>query len=78
MMERYKIELVDGLSGHYIVEDTKSGILCIFEKGKFNETQEFSNLPKTDIVQLPTYMRELGDWLRDNHYDKIFKNGEVI
>lgn len=71
-MERFKLEPVNDLPGHYIVEDTKSGIFCMFEKGKFNETQEFTNLPKKDIMQVPTYMQELGDWLRNNHYDKIF------
>ena len=71
-MERFKIKPVNDLPEHYIVEDAKSGIFCMFEKGKFNETQEFSNLPKTDIMQVPTYMREMGDWLKENHYDKIF------
>lgn len=71
-MERFKLEQVEGLANHYIVEDIQSGILCMFEKGKFNETQKFTNLPKTDIMRVPTIMRELGDWLRENHYDKIF------
>lgn len=71
-MSRFKLEPVNELLNHYIVEDTESGLLCMFEKGKFNETQEFRNIPQENIMQVPTLMRELGDWLRENHYDKIF------
>ena len=71
-MERFKLEPVVGLQDHYIVEDKQSGILCMFEAHKFNDTQKFTNLPTTDLAKVPTLMRELGDWLRDNHYDKIF------
>ena len=71
-MARFKLEPVIGLSDHYFVEDTQSGILCMFEAHKFNETQKFTNLPKTDLEKVPTIMRELGDWLRENHYDKVF------
>lgn len=69
-MGRYKID--EPQQGLYIVEDTESGLLCMFEQGKFNETQEFSNIPKTNLMQVPTLMRELGDWLAENHRDKIF------
>ena len=72
-MERYKLESVIGLPGHYIVEDAQSGILCMFEEHKFNETQKFVNSCNADdFLKLPTIMRELGDWLRENHYDKLF------
>lgn len=71
-MDRFKIEK-SLLENHYIVEDTQTGLLCMFEKGKFNETQSFSNIPKlTNIMEMPTLMREMGDWLAENHRDKIF------
>ena len=69
-MSRFKID--EPQEGLYIVEDTDSGLLCMFEKGKFNETQDFRNIPKGNPIQIPTIMRELGDWLRENHCDKIF------
>lgn len=69
-MSRFKID--EPQEGLYIVEDTNTGLLCMFEKGKFNETQEFRNIPQTNPMQVPTLMRELGDWLAENHRDKIF------
>lgn len=69
-MARFKLD--EPQQGLYIVEDTESGLLCMFEKGKFNETQEFSNIPKTNPMQIPTLMRELGDWLAENHREKLF------
>lgn len=69
-MSRFKLDEVQ--QGLYIVEDKMTGLLCMFEKGKFNETQEFRNIPQGNPMQIPTLMRELGDWLRENHCDKIF------
>lgn len=71
-MRRYILDKVEGLPNHYMVEDCQSGIVCMFEKGKFNDTQEFRNIPQDNIMQVPTLMRELGDWLRVNHYEKLF------
>ena len=69
-MSRFKID--EPQEGLYIVEDTDSGLLCMFEKGKFNETQDFRNIPQGNPMQIPTLMRELGDWLAENHRDKLF------
>ena len=69
-MSRFKLDEVQ--EGLYIVEDTNTGLLCMFEKGKFNETQKFRNFPQCYPMLIPTLMRELGDWLRENHYNKIF------
>lgn len=70
MKNRFKID--EPQQGLYIVEDTVSGLLCMFEKGKFNETQEFRNIPHSNPMQIPTLMREVGDWLAENHRDKLF------
>lgn len=51
----------------------ETGLLCMFEKGKFNETQDFRNIPQGNLTQIPTLMRELGDWLAENRRDKLFK-----
>ena len=69
-MSRFKID--EPQEGLYIVEDTDTGLLCMFEKGKFNETQDFRNIPQENPMQIPTLMRELGDWLAENHRDKLF------
>ena len=75
-MERYKIEK-SLLPNHYIVEDTQYNIFCMFEQGKFNETQAFSEIPAgMSAIEIARIMREMGDWLRINHYNKLFQNGE--
>lgn len=68
-MSRFKIDEVQ--QGLYIVEDTITGLVCMFEKGKFNETQEFRNIPQSNPMQVPALMRELGDWLAENHGEKL-------
>ena len=46
-MRRYILNEVEGLPNHYMVEDCQSGIVCMFEKGKFNDTQELGIYHKT-------------------------------
>lgn len=69
-MERFKLDEVQ--QGLYIVEDLETGFVCMFEKGKFNTTQEFRNIPQNNPFQVPTLMRELGDWLSQHHKEKLF------
>lgn len=69
-MSRFKLDEVQ--QGLYIVEDITTGLACMFEKGKFNETQEFRNIPQSNPMQIPTLMRELGYWLAENHIEKLF------
>lgn len=61
-------------TGKIVFTDIENGIVCVFEKGKFNETQKFTTLKdmKGDqIKRLPTIMRKMGDWLAANHPDKV-------
>lgn len=53
--------------------DFENLISCVFEEHKFNETQEF-DVSETPLepLELPKVLREMGDWLGDNHYEKIF------
>ncbi len=53
----------------YTLTDTENQIVCLFEKGKFNETQKFSFLKDGNFnaANLATIMREFGDWLQVNH-----------
>ena len=57
----------------FIVTDHKTDTFCMFEKGKFNNTQEFINESKKyNAQELAAICREMGDWLRIHHYDKLF------
>lgn len=62
------------IPNHYVCTDKTNGIVCIFEKGRFNETQKMTTLHELSpeqISQMPTIMRKLGDWLLANHPDII-------
>ena len=59
---------------HLVVTDQTNGIVIIFEKGKFNETQKVTELNKinpSDFMKITKQMREVGEWLQHNHKDKI-------
>lgn len=68
-MSRFKID--EPQEGLYIVEDTESGLLCTFERGKFYETQEYA-IPTINVMKCHIFMPELCDWLAKNHRDKLF------
>ncbi len=60
--------------GKWVCTDAKNGIVCVFEDKKFNETQNFTLLDdvvKPDANLLATSVREMADWLRENHYEKV-------
>lgn len=59
---------------HFVVTDQTNGICIIFEKGNFNGTQEITDLNNTDPVDFmkqAKQMREVGEWLYQNHTDKV-------
>jgi len=58
----------------WVCTDTIYGIVCCFENGKFNETQKFTILEEIknpDANILSKAVREMADWLRENHYNKV-------
>lgn len=60
---------------HWVCTDQVNKIVVTFENGKFNDTQNYTLLEDFDnanVMQLAKIAAEIGDWLRDNHYDKIF------
>lgn len=77
-MERFIIQPSTLQQGWWVCTDTENNIVCRFEGHKFNDTQEFTLLDgdtfgkKEEAIKYATFVREMGDWLRDNHYDKIF------
>lgn len=60
--------------GKWVCTDKENGLVCVFEDKKFNKTQAFTLLEdvKPDADKLVKVAKEMGDWLRINHYDKIF------
>lgn len=60
---------------HSVCTDTENLIVCTFENHKFNDTQEFKQLEDfnpDNYMQLAKIVREMADWLRENHYDIVF------
>ena len=63
--------------GFWVATDTEHNIVVKFREHKFNETQEVTLLnnetfsSQQEAMKYATYLRELADWLRDNHYEKV-------
>jgi hypothetical protein len=71
--ERYKMERKSETV--WFVTDKLYLICAEFEEHKFNETQKFTTLNdlNEDIFPaLPRIAREMAEWLRENHYNKVF------
>lgn len=73
-MNRFLIQPSKDQPGHWVCTDTENNIVCIFQEHDFNLSQRFTILNSTppSINELPRFLREMADWLRQNHYDKIF------
>lgn len=59
---------------YWVCTDTLFKIVCIFENKNFNENQKFEILEDFDAanyMQLAEIAREMADWLRANHYNKV-------
>ena len=59
----------------WVCTDTVNNIVCIFENGNFNNTHKFSILEylnPANYMGLSKISKEIADWLKENHYDKIF------
>lgn len=73
-MERYIIQPSEQ-EGYFVCTDQINKIVCKFEEHSFNDNQSFRLLEDFDSVnykKLAELSREMGDWLRLNHYEKIF------
>lgn len=72
-MERFILQPSER-DGYYVCTDQENGIVCIFEAHNFNDNQEFTILDDSSasVGDMARSAREIGDWLRENHYDKIF------
>lgn len=74
-MSRFVIAKSELKPNHWVCTDTENLIVCTFENKNFNDAQEFKTLEDfnpENFMQLARFAREMGDWLRENHYDKVF------
>lgn len=74
MTERFTIKKSELKPGYWVCADSLNGLICTFKDKTYNDDQKFSLYEdvKPDPGKLATAAREMGDWLRENHYDKIF------
>jgi len=73
MQNRFVLQKSQTQPNGWVCTDTENGIVCIFDNGKFNETQRFTileDIKQPDANQLAKAVREMADWLRENHYKK--------
>ena len=74
MSSRYTLSAHPSREGWFRVSDRLWGLHCDFEAHRFNATQEFPDAGKLpgDPLVIARIMRELGDWLLDNHKEEAF------
>ncbi|MDR0611985.1 MAG: helix-turn-helix domain-containing protein [Dysgonamonadaceae bacterium] len=73
-MERFTIKKSERKPNNWVCADTINGIVCVFENGRFNETQEFTileDIAMPDANKLARAANDMAAWLRANHYAKI-------
>lgn len=74
-MERFVIQPSDELPGYWVVTDTQNMVVCVFKEHAFNSDQRFTMLdtvPPEQAQDLAQWVNEMAQWLRDNHYQKLF------
>lgn len=72
-MQRFIIQESEK-ANYWVCTDTVNGLVCIFENHNFNDNQQFKFLEniKPDALNIAKFTKEMGDWLRNNHPEKIF------
>lgn len=64
----------------WVLTDTQKEIVCRFKEGEFNESQKFTLLRENseyDMTKLPAIVREMSDWLAENHYEIVFSSPQT-
>ena len=59
----------------WVCTDIINNIVCEFIAHKFNDTQRFRLIEEVEMPDASVLARiacEMADWLRENHYEKIF------
>lgn len=71
-MEKERFELTSGKNLMWTVTDNEKGIAIDFREGLFNESQEVKvlvNFFPFDASEMARIMREIGDWMAENHVE---------
>lgn len=71
-MAKERFELTSGKDLMWKVTDNENGIAIEFREGLFNETQEVklpADFAPGDVMKLARIMREIGDWMVENHVE---------
>lgn len=74
-MARYIIQKAKQVADGWVCTDTENGIVCRFEAHRFNKTSKMTfleDVKQPDALKIARLMREMGDWLSENHNDKLF------
>lgn len=74
-MARYIIQKAQQVADGWVCTDTENGIVCRFKAHRFNDTQKVTLLgddSQPDVMKIARLMREMGDWLSENHNDILF------
>ena len=71
-MERFILK--EGMVGddYWFCTDQAHGIICGFEHGRFSDTRRVAmlqDMEPPDAHTLEEVIKEMGDWLRENHFD---------
>ena len=69
-MAKERFSLTAGANLMWTVSDAESGVSIEFLEGLFNETQKVSvpdTMQGSDAIKVATIMREIGDWMAENH-----------
>lgn len=73
-MERFILQPSER-EGFLVCTDQVNLLVCTFQTHKFNDTQEITQLENfnpANFMNMARYLREMTDWLREQHYDKVF------
>lgn len=74
-MVRFILQKSEKKKEGFVCTDTVNGLVCQFISHRFNDTQKFTfleNIERPDPLAIARILREMSDWLRENHYDIIF------
>lgn len=69
-MEKERFSLEAGANMMWTVSDAESGVSIEFREGLFNDTQKVNvpdNMQDSEAMTLASIMREIGDWMAENH-----------
>lgn len=75
MKDRFVLQKSKAKDNVWLCTDTENNIVIEFQQGKFNETQKVNylfDIENPEPLKLAKQMREVGEWLSENHSDKLF------